>query len=327
MMPQFADPSTARVTSNRFAMGVTIFAIGLFKKTVIADSLSLIVNPVFQVAETGAPRMLDAWAGVLAYTAQIYYDFSGYSDMAIGLSLLFGIVVPFNFDSPYKARNIIDYWRRWHITLSRFLRDYVYVPLGGNRMGIRRRYVNLAFTMLIGGLWHGAGWTFIVWGALHGFYLIVNHGWRAVCDRVALLERVRVTPMYSLAALVLTQLSVVIAWVYFRADELATARHLLGAMSGRGNAPSSPAALVSVFELVLVLIAYGACVILPNVNSLFRQHRVGLVTYRVEPTWSVFILEWTPSLRWAVFTAVALFGSILAILLSGDGTPFLYFQF
>src|SRR6202035_3805435 len=154
--------------------GLIIFAIGLFKKTCLADG----IQPLVTLAFGPSPPSFDqAWIGALAYTFQLYFDFSGYSDMAIGISLMFGIFLPLNFNSPYKAPNIIDFWRRWHMTLSRFLRDYLYIPLGGNRRGERRRYVNLMLTMLLGGLWHGAGWTFVAWGVLHGFYLIVNHGW------------------------------------------------------------------------------------------------------------------------------------------------------
>ena len=143
----------------------------------IADNLAPHANELF--ASPGDPSFFVAWGGVLAYTFQLYFDFSGYSDMAIGLSRMFGVQLPLNFNSPYKAHNISEFWRRWHMTLSRFLRDYLYVPLGGNRKGPARRYVNLFTTMLLGGLWHGAGWTFVVWGALHGFYLIINHAWIA----------------------------------------------------------------------------------------------------------------------------------------------------
>jgi D-alanyl-lipoteichoic acid acyltransferase DltB (MBOAT superfamily) len=140
--------------------------------------------------------LFEAWGGALAYTFQLYFDFSGYSDMAIGLSRLFGIRLPLNFDSPYKATNIIDFWRRWHMTLSRFLRDYLYLPLGGNRKGKVRRYANLMVTMLLGGLWHGAGWTFVIWGGLHGFYLIVNHAWHAFLRQNRTCQQGRLAPRH-----------------------------------------------------------------------------------------------------------------------------------
>ena len=176
MMPQFARAETYRPNPENIAVGIAIFSIGLVKKVLIADAMAAHATPVFEAAEQGATlSFFTAWEGALAYTFQLYFDFSGYSDMAIGLARLFGITLPANFDSPYRAVNIIDFWRRWHMTLSRFLRDYLYIRLGGNRKGPVRRYMNLFVTMLLGGLWHGAGWTYVVWGGLHGCYLIANH--------------------------------------------------------------------------------------------------------------------------------------------------------
>jgi alginate O-acetyltransferase complex protein AlgI len=171
MMPQFAERSTYLPNRENIVVGLTIFCVGLAKKVIIADSLSVYASPVFAAAEKGvAITFFEAWGGLLAYTFQLYFDFSGYSDMAIGLSLLFGVTLPINFNSPYQATNIIEFWRRWHMTLSQFLRDYLYVPLGGNRLGVSRRHFNLMVTMVLGGLWHGANWTFVIWGALHGFF-------------------------------------------------------------------------------------------------------------------------------------------------------------
>jgi alginate O-acetyltransferase complex protein AlgI len=175
MMPQFdrqPQPDTAD-----FAVGLSIFVVGLAKKVLLADPISVLVGPVFTLG--AQPQLVEAWIGALAYSFQLYFDFSGYSDMAIGLSRMLGVKLPLNFNSPYRAANISEFWRRWHMTLSRFLRDYLYVPLGGNRDGARRRYRNLMLTMLLGGLWHGAGWTFVVWGGLHGVYLVLHHGWQA----------------------------------------------------------------------------------------------------------------------------------------------------
>src|SRR5579859_2518053 len=183
MIPQFKRGRTGR-SSVLAARGLAIFAAGLFKKVVIADNLAQFVSPVFTHLDAGGGVTMPwAWLATLSYTLQIYFDFSGYSDMAVGLALLFGIRLPVNFRSPYKALSITDFWRRWHITLSRFLRDYLYIPLGGNRLGERRRYLNLMLTMLLGGLWHGAGWNFLIWGGLHGVYLSLNHRcqqWRGV---------------------------------------------------------------------------------------------------------------------------------------------------
>ena len=180
---------------------------------------------------------------MLAYSFQLYFDFSGYSDMAVGLSKLFNIDLPHNFDSPYKATSIIDFWRRWHITLSQFLRDYLYIPLGGNRHGTLARYLNLFVTMVLGGLWHGANWTFVIWGALHGAYLIVNHGWRSVRERFGLTEFLRVSP---LAGRVLTFLVVVVGWAFFRSDSVSSAMAMLRGMAGL-NGLSLPPSLYATF--------------------------------------------------------------------------------
>ena len=179
MIPQFAGSTSRRLNAQDLAAGLVLFTMGLIKKAVFADTLVGLADPIFGAAQgRHIPSLYDAWSGVFAFTLQIYFDFSGYTDMALGLALMMSIRLPLNFDSPYQAASIIDFWRRWHMTLSRFLRDYLYIPLGGNRRGERRRFVNLMLTMLIGGLWHGAAWTFVAWGGLHGAYLIVNHAWQ-----------------------------------------------------------------------------------------------------------------------------------------------------
>lgn len=237
MMPQFADRAVYRLSGTNMAAGATIFCIGLFKKVVLADGVAPYADAVFNPADAGAvPSPEEAWIGALAYTFQLYFDFSGYSDMAIGLSWLFNIRLPFNFDSPYKALSISDFWRRWHITLSAFLRDYLYVPLGGNRKGVLRRYLNLVATMVLGGLWHGAAWSFVLWGALHGAYLMVNHGFRALTQRLGWQAALDASRSFALAAWALTFLSAVIAWVFFRATTLEGALRLLSAMAGQGTA-------------------------------------------------------------------------------------------
>jgi len=185
MIPQFERPSTYRFAYENISVGLTIFFIGLFKKVVLADGIGAQVAPIFDAPAAGVQlTFLEAWVGALCFAFQLYFDFSGYSDMAIGVSRLFGITLPLNFHSPYKAANIREFWRRWHMTLSRFLRDYLYIPLGGSRVAVPRRYVNIMITMLLGGLWHGAGWTFVVWGGLHGIYLVVNHAWQALRRRL-----------------------------------------------------------------------------------------------------------------------------------------------
>jgi alginate O-acetyltransferase complex protein AlgI len=228
MIPQFERAEAKRPDPHLILCGLVIFAIGLFKKTCLADGIQPLVSLAFG---PNAPTFDQAWIGALAYTFQLYFDFSGYSDMAIGMSLMFGIFLPLNFNSPYKARNIIDFWRRWHMTLSQFLRDYLYIPLGGNRHGSVLRYVNLVITMLLGGLWHGAAWTFVAWGALHGAYLCINHAWTNYGPKF----QPRLAGIANLAAFVVTFLAVVVAWVFFRADSLATALYVLGKMADPSN--------------------------------------------------------------------------------------------
>jgi D-alanyl-lipoteichoic acid acyltransferase DltB (MBOAT superfamily) len=245
MIPQFERRVSLDRHLYHFAFGVLLFAIGLFKKVVLADGIAVHATPVFDAAE--ARQQLDlftAWGGALAYTFQLYFDFSGYSDMAIGAARMFGIRLPLNFDSPYRSVSIIDFWRRWHMTLSRFLRDYLYIPLGGNRKGRARRALNLWVTMLLGGLWHGAGWTFVAWGALHGAYLTVNHAWRASGGRH---WRIPLPIAWGL-----TMLAVIVGWVFFRAHTFGGAWHLLGAMAGlqgTGWADLRPALQAAVAQL------------------------------------------------------------------------------
>lgn len=230
MMPQFGRSETYRLNWENLAVGLTIFAIGLFKKGVMADSLAPYANQVFNAAQNGeTPTFLEAWGGALAYTLQLYFDFSGYSDMAIGLSRLFGVRLPLNFNSPYQALNIAEFWRRWHMTLSRFLRDYLYIPLGGSHHGKPRRYLNLIATMLLGGLWHGAGWTFVIWGGLHGLYLMINHAWSGVKEGLRLPTGRWWTRFLAWST---TFLAVAVAWVFFRAASLDAALGMLAAMSG-----------------------------------------------------------------------------------------------
>src|ERR1700733_6779092 len=213
MIPQFERAESKRPDPHLILCGLIIFAIGLFKKTCLADGIQPLVAPAFGA---NYPSFDQAWIGALAYTFQLYFDFSGYSDMAIGISLMFGIFLPLNFNSPYKATSIIDFWRRWHMTLSQFLRDYLYIPLGGNRHGRVLRYVNLGITMVLGGLWHGAAWTFVIWGALHGVYLCGIHAWTHFGPKPS----PRFARLADIAGVILTFSAVVIAWVFFRAPDM-----------------------------------------------------------------------------------------------------------
>ena len=217
MMPQFAQTRNKVINHKNIALGIFIFSMGLFKKVVIADTFAVWATTGFDVATT--LNLFEAWATSLSYTFQLYFDFSGYTDMAIGLALLFNIKLPINFNSPYKAQNIQEFWRRWHITLSRFLRDYIYIPLGGNQKGSLRTYSNLMVTFIIGGLWHGAGWTFVFWGFLHGLALVIHRAW----------SRLGLT-IWSWLAWLITFNFVNISWVFFRAKEWDDAIKVLSAM-------------------------------------------------------------------------------------------------
>lgn len=295
MMPQFALPHQGRIHLENVAVGLTIFIIGLAKKVLIADSLAEFASPIFKAASSGGqPLLIEAWLGALGYAFQLYFDFSGYSDMAIGLSLLFNVRLPVNFDSPYQATSIIEFWRRWHMTLSRFLRDYLYIPLGGNRKGEGRRYLNLMITMLLGGLWHGAGWTFVIWGALHGFYLTVNHLWLDLKQRMNWNGGGKGT---DIACALLTFLLVVIGWVFFRAENLDAAFRMLRGMLGLNGFSVSAKMETSALGQMLkhwgarfdgtlslsgrdsgkavMMVALAALIAfrLPNVQTWFRQYR------------------------------------------------------
>lgn len=222
MMPQFSKVRNKVKNYRNIAMGLFIFSIGLFKKVVIADTFAVWATAGFDTATT--LNLFEAWATSLSYTFQLYFDFSGYTDMAIGIALLFNIKLPINFNSPYKATDIQDFWRRWHITLSRFLKDYVYIPLGGNRKGEFRTYNNLLATFIIGGIWHGAGWTFVFWGFLHGIALVIHRAWSKLSFK-----------LWTWLAWFITFNFVNIAWVFFRAKEWDDAVKVLGSMFSLDN--------------------------------------------------------------------------------------------
>lgn len=354
MMPQFGNPNTYRLDHDDVAIGLTFFAIGLFKKAVLADGIAPFANSGFAAASSGQPLTLfEAWGGALAYTFQLYFDFSGYSDMAIGLSRLFGIRLPLNFDSPYKAVNIIDFWRRWHMTLSRFLRDYLYLPLGGNRKGKPRRYLNLMITMLLGGLWHGAGWTFVIWGGLHGCYLIVNHAWQALLELLGVRNR-RPGFLPNVLAGALTFVAVVVGWVFFRAQTLDGALAMLKGMTGiNGIAlPSALAGYVSSLRAPLESVGIefslgggkqfilnylwifglaGIAFLLPNSQQFLARHDPGLLAWSAAkatpgraPIAAARGLAWRPTRAWAIAIGVLLAGGVLTL---SSVSEFLYFQF
>jgi D-alanyl-lipoteichoic acid acyltransferase DltB (MBOAT superfamily) len=352
MMPQFEKPQADGARARNFAIGMTLLIIGLVKKTVLADGVAPYAGPVFAAAGQGHLTFLEAWGGALAYTMQLYFDFSGYTDMAYGTARFFGIVLPVNFFSPYKATSVVEFWRRWHITLSRFLRDYIYIPLGGNRKGLKRRYLNLMATMLLGGLWHGAGWTYVIWGGLHGLYLVVNHAWHWVCHAAGLtwLEGSRV---WKGLAWLITFLAVVVGWVFFRAPDMKAALLMLKAMAG-GNGIALPNAIMArlgaagaalesigigtylggggdfvmtwLWVGVLTVIALAA----PNSIEIMRRYRPALSRFSVSERYAVSPLKildrliWRPSTGWSVACAVL---AAMGILSLGRISQFLYFQF
>lgn len=317
-----------QVTSTLFRQGVSIFIIGLAKKVILADTAAKFATPVFQAVAAG--QGLDAgtaWTGALAYTVQLYFDFSAYSDMAIGIGLMFGIRLPINFDSPYKSTSIVDFWRRWHMTLSRFLRDYLYIPLGGNRKGPLMRYVNLLLTMTLGGIWHGAGWTFLAWGLLHGTYLIVNHGWRRIwphCLWAAKGESL----IFRLMSWAVTFLAVVVGWVFFRSANLESAFAFLTALTG-GNGWSTPGdsglwrerAGWGLLTVVMLLILTWTA---PNTQQIFGYVGPESLNKNYESQLRQTRWTWHPTLLWALWLAGLL---TLSLTMLTRVSEFIYFQF
>lgn len=276
-------------TPEKILDGVDLFVVGLAKKLLLADTAAAIADPIFT---RGAPTPLEAWVAVFAYAAQIYYDFAGYSDMARGLGRMFGFEFPKNFDSPYQATSFQDFWRRWHITLSTWLRDNLYIPLGGSRHGTARTVLALAATMLLGGLWHGASWSFLVWGGLHGLYLGLER---------ALRGRVPAPPVAVRRVIVL--LGVLVAWVFFRIEHVGDAVRWLEAMAGA--APAAPWSVpLHAAEWVFLGVAWAAALLLPNADAIDRR----------------------PTPRRIALTVATLVVSLVV----GQGrgiSPFLYFRF
>ena len=332
IIPQFRG-SDLRLSYANLASGISLFVIGMFKKVIIADTLAAWANPVFAAAKAGtALTFFDGWLGALSFTFQIYFDFSGYTDMALGLALMFGIRLPINFNSPYKAANIVEFWRRWHMTLSRFLRDYVYIPLGGNRRGRALRYVNLLLTMLIGGFWHGAAWTFVAWGLLHGIYLVINHAWQGAQKRYG--WTIGTGSAGRLFATVLTFTVVVVAWVFFRAEDFASAAAVLKAMIASGGI-GRPDVRWAVIAIVLAFVW-----VLPNSQELMGEWRPAIGEVRVArlPSGLRSAARWLRLVSSkGTFALTTSTGGLVAVVLVGALVyqavrstalqPFIYFQF
>jgi D-alanyl-lipoteichoic acid acyltransferase DltB (MBOAT superfamily) len=328
MMPQFGRDSTFRFNPKSMELGITMFGMGLFKKVILADGIATYATPIFDAAAGGSVlTFLDAWIGTLAYTFQLYFDFSAYSDMAIGIGLMFGVRLPVNFNSPYKAVNIIDFWRRWHMTLSRFLRDYIYIPLGGNRKGTTRRYINLMSTMLIGGLWHGAGWTFVLWGGLHGLYLAINHFWHALRRRLGH-DLHRSTLLGRMASGTLTFLAVTVAWVFFRAEHFSAATGMLSSMFTPHQAQlltshmfkSDELPFIAIWFVSLALIVW----VMPNLQQWMRYLPNPEAKYPMGSGRLSALIEFQPTATWALFDSILTGTAILGLTKLSE---FLYFQF
>ena len=310
LIPQLERKDIFNFQSSAFAAGLTLYTLGLAKKVIFADSVADFVRPVFAAAADGViPSLVDAWVGALGYTLQLYFDFSGYSDMALGLARMFNVKFPANFNSPYKATSIIDFWRRWHITLSAFLRDYLYIPLGGSRCGKARHYLNLFLTMLLGGIWHGAGWTFVFWGAWHGALLCINHLFRAWRGKR------HATRLGAFTASAATFLCVIIGWVFFRAASFDAALRVLHGMVGTFS-PSDLAESARALAWIAVLLP--VVWFAPNTQELLAAHEPAL--HEVPASrWA-----WQPTTRWAI--CVALIFAITVLHLSRI-SEFIYFQF
>jgi D-alanyl-lipoteichoic acid acyltransferase DltB (MBOAT superfamily) len=325
MMPQFAKPQIYRPRLENFVVGLAFLAVGLSKKVLLADSAAPLANALFDSAAGTTYLWTATWTAVLAYTLQIYFDFSGYSDMAVGLSLLIGVRLPYNFSSPYKAQSIIDFWRRWHITLSRFLRDYLYISLGGNRRGSVRRHVNLMITMLLGGLWHGASWTFVIWGALHGSYLVINHGWRFLRERYRERANIQVpVPVKILGhavALTVTLGCVIVAWVFFRAATAAQAMHILHDMFLPASSASAGAPRVTWAMAFWIAAGFAVAVFARNSQELIDQSLRPALKKLEGRNGRVFLLGAVVGAETVAITMLALISA------SRNVTEFIYFNF
>jgi|TARA_Y100000588_G_C14188782_1_gene897034 D-alanyl-lipoteichoic acid acyltransferase DltB (MBOAT superfamily) len=309
MMPQFENNRNKIINHENIAIGMLFFSIGLFKKVVLADTFATWATNGFDRAEI--LYFFEAWATSLSYTFQLYFDFSGYADMAIGIGLLFNIRLPINFNSPYKSRDIRDFWRRWHITLSRFLRDYVYIPLGGNKGTSIKTYNNLMVTFLIGGIWHGAGWTFVFWGLLHGLALVLQRLWSSFGLK-----------MPNLLAWFITFNFVNLAWVFFRAESFSDALKVIQGMfllNGFGFS-TFPVSMTNQF-IVGYMDILGDIIVSKDIIMWLV---LGLAVSLFAKNSNEIAAKFRPSIVWIIGTLVILIYSVFAM---NQPTEFLYFNF
>lgn len=298
----------APLRADNFRLGGTIFVAGLIKKALFADNLAPIADAAFD--NPAGLDMFTAWVGTLAFAFQIYFDFSGYSEMAIGLACMFGVVLPRNFLYPYISRNPTEFWRRWHITLSLWLRDYLYIALGGNRRGPVRTYVNLATTMVLGGLWHGANWTFVVWGALHGAYLIAHRLLNEGLRRTGIREGDVADSALAALGLPVTFVLVLVTWVFFRAGSFGDAWAVLTAMAGQSEATGK---VISFRMYELAIVAAFAALIALEPAIVKTAERVGILWWWRVPFW----------LRGSAYASLAL----VVLAFGGATQKFIYFDF
>ena len=371
MMPQFANPENFRFNYENVCVGLSIFILGLAKKVFLADSFGEIANPVFNAGGTTTSlNFFEAWVGALSYTLQLYFDFSAYSDMAIGLSLIFNIRLPLNFNSPFKAKSVIDFWQRWHMSLTKYIGEYLYTPISLKlmRLGLGKHFLLEALytlvlptliTFFIIGFWHGANYTFIVFGLLHGCYLIINHWWRAFKKKHRLpAQGTRISRLCSCG---LTYLCVVIALVFFRADTLQSALEICSAMLGL-HGISLPSTIASQFAIatsslgftgitfdgifpnkllqqsywyIFSLLLLGHVIVwgLPNIHQMMQPYKIACEDLGARPLvkrkpldgilrW----LTWQGNFIWASALG-ALFFAVLLALASNKPSSFLYYQF
>ena len=357
MIPQFSKPKLFRFNSEDFTVGLTIFSMGLFKKVIFADQIALYSTPIFEAAAQGVSiTFWEGWVGALAYSLQIYFDFSGYSDMAIGLGRMFGFKLPLNFNSPYKATNIIDFWTRWHLTLTRFLTRYLYNPIS---LALSRRRIQQGkslikkgvgsfgaflelvavptiITMFLAGLWHGAGWQYIIFGLLNGLYLTVNHGWHLIRKRMG--HNLKSSHwLEQRLGQGLTLMGWIIALVFFRAPDVGTAIQVFEGMFGINGVSVANGAIFAnqlltnpKTGIAMIVFLYAIALFFPNTQQWLANYQPAL-GYRPipnqQPKWLVKIWDrwqWQPNLYWAAITSAIAVGSILGL---SQVSEFIYFQF
>ena len=368
MMPQFTKNLLSGLKSNNLASGFTIFSIGLFKKVILADGIAVSATPLFEAAERGVDlKFFEAWGGAIAYTFQLYFDFSGYSDMAIGLALMFGIIIPVNFLSPYKAKNIANFWRNWHISLSNLVRDYLYYPIS---LSLTRcaHNINLGpinsfnlsillptmFAFFWVGLWHGAGWNFVLFGLLHGTYIVIYNIWIKIKSIVPRIKIIKKAIIANTLARIITFLAVVFSFVLFRAESMYGATNILSTMLGT-NGISLPLSMADnlgntalwltkhgiiqfdgmfrnnifghslLIGLIWIIVLFVITLLMPNTQQIMRHHNSAFEMWTGKiPKPQFKWMKWNPTIYWGIIVAIMF---VVAIINMTKPSEFLYFQF